>query len=92
MASTTTTGIKLEPAIKKRLIALGKKRDRSPHWLMKRAIIGYIEQEEMIEQENAICEARWDEYVRTGEYISEQAMNVWFDKVIKKSKKNAGDA
>ena len=79
---TTTTGIKLEPEIKERLQALGKLRDRSPHWLMKHAIALYIDKEERIERERQEDEERYQHYVRTGEHFTQKQMEDWIDNEI----------
>lgn len=80
--ATTTTGIKLDKDTKARLEALGKLRDRSPHWLMKRAILEYIEREEKLETEKQEDEARWQEYLRTGEVIPHAQVEEWIDREI----------
>ncbi len=46
MASTTTTSIKLDDAIKARLHALAKARRRTVHWLMREAIAEFLDREE----------------------------------------------
>lgn len=73
----TSQGIKLEPEIRERLKALGAVRDRSPRWLMRDAIIKYLEREEAYEREKAEDAERWEEYLITGEYISHEDMTAW---------------
>ena len=46
-----TVGLKLEQSVKKRLKSLGIVKDRSPHWLMRQAILTYVEHEEIYEKE-----------------------------------------
>ncbi len=36
---TTTMGVKLDPEARERLKKLGAAKDRTPHWLMKKAIL-----------------------------------------------------
>ena len=66
---TTTQGIKLDPNTITRLKALGGVRDRSPHWLMKTAILEYLEREEAYERIKREDMERWEEYQLTGEHV-----------------------
>jgi predicted transcriptional regulator len=76
---TTTQGIKLDDKISSRLKALGEKRDRSPHWLMRTAIERYLEQEEKYENEKAEDMAEYQEYVRTGKAIDNKKVLSWLN-------------
>lgn len=64
--ATITQGIKLDEETRARLKALGKQRDRSPHWLMKRAIHNYLDKEEAYEREKREDEERWQNYKKYG--------------------------
>ena len=46
--STSSVAVKLEDEIKDRIQNLGEVKDRSSHWLMKRAILDYLEKEEKL--------------------------------------------
>lgn len=83
-----TKGIKLDDETNARLIALGKLRDRSPHWLMKRAIEDYLQREERYEQEKAEDMARWEKYLRTGEAVDSEAVEQWL-KDLSQGKKSS---
>lgn len=74
---TKSIAVKLEDDIKQRLQKLGKAKDRSSHWLMKRAIIDYIEREEIYEKEKQEDLLRWEKYSQTGEAISHNEMKDW---------------
>ena len=76
---TTTMGIKLDEDTRARLKALGAARKRSAHWLMREAIREYLDKEEQIERRNAEADEAWDEYQRTGQFVSNEAMTAWFD-------------
>ena len=39
---TTTMSVKLSPETKAKLLHLSKMKDRSPHWLMNKAITEYV--------------------------------------------------
>jgi len=71
----TTQGIKLDDDTRARLKELGKVRDRSPHYLMKKAIADFLEREERYEREREEDERRWQNYLTTGEHIDGQVMH-----------------
>ena len=70
--------VKLEPGVKKRLDRLGKLKQRTPHWLMKEAIIRYIEEEEYAEKLKQETVSRWQE-AETGKTVSHKAMLKWLE-------------
>jgi len=70
----TTMGVKLEPEVRKRLKQLGASKDRTPHWLMKKAILEYLEKEEAYEREKREDLQRWQRYQDTGEHLSQDEM------------------
>ena len=74
-----TTGIKLDQETKDRLKTLGEIRDRSPHWLMKKAIEEYLDREEAFEAGLAEDRRRYEEYVETGVYVSQDDMLDWLE-------------
>ncbi len=75
--SQSSVAIKLEDNIKKRIHKLGEIKDRSSHWLMKRAILDYLEKEEKIEKEKLEDKQRWEHYAETGEVITHDEMKNW---------------
>jgi predicted transcriptional regulator len=82
-----TVGLKLEPQIKKRLKSLGAARDRSPHWLMRDAIVKYLEREEIYEKEKREDEKRWAHYLLTGEAVAHDDVMAWLDRASGKGRK-----
>lgn len=70
----TTMGVKLDNKIRVRLKTLGEQKERSPHWLMTRAIEEYLDREEAYEHEKQEDMQRWQQYMDTGEYISHDKM------------------
>lgn len=74
-----TQGIKLDEDIRARLKALGEKRNRSPHWLMKTAIQSYLEREENYEREKQEDKERWERYQLTGEAVSHETAAHWLN-------------
>lgn len=69
-----TMGVKLDNETRDRLKALGEQKERSPHWLMTRAIQEYLDREEVYECEKQEDLQRWQQYMDTGEYISHEKM------------------
>ena len=76
---TTTLGIKVDENIRSRLKILGEARQRSTHWIMKEAILRYLEREEEIERRNMEADDAWNEYSETGQYVSHEDMTAWLD-------------
>ncbi|MES2970839.1 MAG: ribbon-helix-helix protein, CopG family [Patescibacteria group bacterium] len=75
----TTQGIKLDDQTQSRLKALGAKRKRSPHWLMRTAVEDYLEREERYEQEKSEDLERWEHYVLTGNAIDGDKVERWLE-------------
>lgn len=69
-----TMGVKLDVETRERLKALGEKKERSPHWLMTRAIQEYLDREEAYEREKQEDLERWRQYVDTGEYVDHETV------------------
>ena len=79
----TTQGIKLDDETQRRLKALGEKRHRSAHWLMRAAIEDYLEREERYEREKAEDMRRWEQYRLTGEAVDNDAVETWLEDLAK---------
>lgn len=77
----STTGVKLDDKTQTRLKKLGKLRDRSPHWLMRKAIDEYLEREEKYERQRAEDLARWEHYVLTGEAVDHEKVEPWLNEL-----------
>jgi len=77
-AAIHPTGVKLEPRIKSRLKKLGKLKDRTMHWLMKEAILQYVEHEEQAENLKQETLTRWKE-VEQNRVVDNEAMMAWLD-------------
>ena len=70
-------GVKLDRSVQNRLKALARQKDRTPHWLLKKAIEEYLSREEQWEREKLEDRRRWDDYVATGETYSLQQVAAW---------------
>ncbi len=71
------TGLRLSEDVQRRLEALGKARDRSPHYLMKAAVERYLETEEAVEAERQLVSARWERFEVTGEALDHTEVEAW---------------
>jgi predicted transcriptional regulator len=77
----TTQGIKLDDKTRNRLKALAEKRNRSPHWIMKTAIEGYLEREENYEREKSEDMERWEQYQLMGKSVDQESVEKLLDKL-----------
>lgn len=75
--AASTTGLRLPAETRERLEALGKARDRSPHYLMNAAIERYLDKEEAIEAERQLVNARWERFEVTGEALDHADIKAW---------------
>lgn len=76
---STTLGIKLDQETRDRLKRLGEAKDRASHWLVKTAIIEYLNREERAAEERREDAERWERYQASGHFVgNEDAMN-WLD-------------
>lgn len=82
---TSTIGVKIDDELRDRLSSLGKAKDRSPHWLMKKAIAEYLDREERYEAEKREDAKRWDDYVSTGQHLSNDEMLAWMNSLADRS-------
>ena len=75
--ASSTMGVRLNEDTQRRLEALGKARDRSPHYLMKAAVERFLEVEEALETERQIVKSRWEKYELTGETVDHEDVKAW---------------
>lgn len=75
------TGIKLDEHTKTRLASLGDKIERSPHWIMKKAIQHYLDEQERYWQEREEDMKRWEDYSLTGESVDHDQVIEWLDSI-----------
>lgn len=74
---TSSIAVKLDDDVRERLQSLGEAQERSTHWLMKRAIVEFLEKEERFQKELTEDKQRWENYVLTGEAIAHDDMKGW---------------
>lgn len=81
MPASTTTSLKLDVKLKKRLRRLAAAQRRSPHWIMCEAVQQYVEREEKREQLRQDALAAWNDYQATGLHLTEEEADAWLTKL-----------
>ena len=77
--SPPTVALRLDAQTRERLARLAAQKDRSPHYLMKRAVEKFLEQEEAEQKERALTQSRWESFALTGEVLTHNNMKNWAD-------------
>jgi predicted transcriptional regulator len=72
---STTMGVKFDDGVRKRLKALAAAQERTPHWLVKKAVAEFLERGETRERERLAEEQAWREFQTTGEAIPHAEVN-----------------
>jgi len=86
--SKPTVAIRLSEETQDRLKALGERRDRSPHYLMKEAVEKYLSEEEALETELELMQKRWERFELTGETIAHENLKSWAEGLRTTSEQN----
>ena len=73
----STIGLRLSEETRSRLEALGKARDRTPHYLMKVAVERYLDLEEAREAERELTRSRWEKFELTGATLDHSDVKAW---------------
>jgi predicted transcriptional regulator len=81
MPAISTTSLKLDAKLKKRVQRLATSRRRSPHWLMCEAVEQYVDREEKRERLRQDALAAWDHYQSTGLHVSAEEADAWLAKL-----------
>jgi predicted transcriptional regulator len=81
MPGTSPTSIKLDPKMKARLQQLADARRRSQHWVMREAIVQYLEREEQRERLREDALAAWSHYQATGLHVTAEEADLWLSKL-----------
>ena len=81
MTTSSTTSLKLDSEIKERVQRLAAARRRSPHWVMREAVIQYVEREEKREQFKEDALAAWTNYQTNGLHVTAEEADSWLAKL-----------
>ena len=71
------TSINIDDELKGRIQQLASKRQRSSNWIMREAIIQYVEREEARESFKQEALASWVAYRETGRHLTSQEARTW---------------
>jgi predicted transcriptional regulator len=81
VATANPVAIKLDPEIKERLKRLAGTRHRTSHWLMREAIIQFVEREEKREAFRKDATNAWNDYQATGRHATLKEADAWLAKL-----------
>ena len=76
-----TVTVKLDPADRDRIAILATIKKRTPHYLMKEAILEYVKKEETRQNFIKAAEASFEHYKETGLHITLDEFGTWVDDV-----------
>ncbi|WP_041794886.1 CopG family ribbon-helix-helix protein [Pararhodospirillum photometricum] len=77
MASATS--IKLDDDMKGRVRHLAEARQRTSHWIMREAILQYVEREEKREALRRDTVRAWEEFQETGLHATAEEVDRWLE-------------
>ena len=77
---TGSVTIKLDNADRDRIASLAATKKRTPHYLMKEAILDYVKKEEARQNFIAAAESSFEHYKETGLHITLDEFSHWVDK------------
>ena len=69
--------VKIDDNLKDRVQLLATARKRSSHWIMREAIVRYVEQEEARENVRQSAIAAWEGYQQTGLHATFEEADAW---------------
>ena len=81
--SPGTVTIKLDPSDRDRIASLATMKKRTPHYLMKEAILEYVQREEARQNFIKAAETSFEHYKETGLHITLDEFSAWVDDVQK---------
>lgn len=80
-----TVTVKLDPSDRERIASLATLKKRTPHYLMKEAILEYVQREEARQNFIKAAETSFEHYKETGLHITLDEFSAWVDDVQKNS-------
>ena len=76
-----TVSVKLDPADRARIATLAIIKKRTPHYLMKAAILEYVQKEEARQNFIKVADTSFEHYKETGLHITLNDLSTWVDDV-----------
>ena len=80
-ARTGSVTIKLDAADRNRIESLASAKKRTPHYLMKEAILDYVKKEEARQNFIAAAQSSFEHYKETGLHITLDEFSAWVEQV-----------
>jgi predicted transcriptional regulator len=77
--ATGTVTVKLDTSDRDRISSLAALKKRTPHYLMKEAILEYVQREETRQYFIKAAEASFEHYKETGLHITLDEFSAWVD-------------
>ncbi len=77
---STVRGIRIDADIQQRLQKVAEGMDRTEQWVIRTALVAYLDEAEADLREQAEDTARWQEYLKTGESIPHEEVMEWLRK------------
>lgn len=74
-----SVAVRIDADLQARLKKVAEADDRTPHYVMKKAIEAFVEKRERDIEEDRISIERWEEYQRTGISIPGEEVFAWVD-------------
>lgn len=81
--SPGTVTVKLDPSDRDRIASLATMKKRTPHYLMKEAILEYVQREEARQNFIKAADTSFEHYKETGLHITLDEFSAWVDDVQK---------
>ncbi len=78
---STTLGVKVDDDLRDRLKQLAAMKDRSAHWLIKKAIEQYVAREETCEREKREDQTRWARYELHHDAVANVEAVAWLEQL-----------
>ncbi len=78
---TGSVTINLDNADRDRIASLATAKKRTPHYLMKEAILDYVKKEEARQNFIAVADSSFEHYKETGLHVTLDEFSSWVDQV-----------
>ncbi|WP_420226611.1 CopG family ribbon-helix-helix protein [Pigmentiphaga litoralis] len=75
------TSIKLDEELKGRVQQLAESRRRSSHWIMREAIVQYVDREEKHEAYKQSALKAWENYQDNGLHLTGEEADAWLERL-----------
>lgn len=79
--ASATVSIKLDSSDRDRISSLARMKKRTPHYLMKEAILEYVQREEARQNFIKAADASFEHFKETGLHITLDEFSAWVDEV-----------